>query len=114
VTSTSGLLEDLNLAGDNYTDLIESNFIAGAMLARTINETFPGVQFDKDYLYGTMFGQLLQENIETSLYTSSSNLIDPSSQQAAVMSVGQGGPYQINNYDVDLFAGDTRPQDTRS
>jgi hypothetical protein len=109
VTSTSGLLEDLNLAGDNYTDLIESNFIAGAMLARTINETFPGVQYDKDYLYGTMFGQLLQENIETSLYTSSSNLIDPSSQQAAVMSVGQGGPYQINNYDVDLFAGGYAP-----
>ena len=109
VTSTSGLLEDLNLAGDNYTDLIESNFIAGAMLARTINETFPGVQFDKDYLYGTMFGQLLQENIETSLYTSNSNLIDPSSQQAAVMSVGQGGPYQINNYDVDLFAGGYTP-----
>jgi hypothetical protein len=43
VTSTSGLLEDLDLAGDNYTDLIESNFIDGAMLARTINETFSGV-----------------------------------------------------------------------
>ncbi len=109
VTSTSGLLEYLNLGGDNYTDLIESNFIAGAMLARTINETFPGVQFDKDYVYGTMFGQLLQENIETSLYTATSNLIDPSSLQAAVMSVGQGGPYQINNYDVDLFAGGYTP-----
>jgi hypothetical protein len=109
ITSTSGLLEDLNLAGDNYTDLIESNFVAGAMLARTVNETFPGVQFNKDYLYGTMFGQLLQENLETSLYTSSSNLIDPSSLQAAVMSVGQGGPYQINNYDVDLFAGGYTP-----
>jgi hypothetical protein len=109
ITSTSGLLEDLDLAGDNYTDLIESNFIAGAMLARTIEETFPGVQFNNDYLYGTMFGQLLQENIETSLYTHTSNLIDPSPLQAAVMSVGQGGPYQINNYDVDLFAGGYAP-----
>jgi hypothetical protein len=110
VTSTTGLLEDLSLAGDNYTDLIASNFIAGVMLGHTIGEDFPGVQFNKDYLYGTMFGQLLQENIETSLYSASSTLIDPSPLQAAVMGAGQGGPFQINNYDVDLFNGGYSPQ----
>ena len=110
ITSTAGLLEDLNLSGGPYNDLIASNFIAGVMLGRTIDEVFPGVQYDKDYLYGTMFGQLLQENIETSLYTPTSVLIDPSALQAAVMGVGQGGPYQINNYDVDLFYGSYAPQ----
>ncbi len=110
ITSTSGLTESLSLAGNNYTDLIESNFIAGAMLGRTVNEVFPGVQFNKDYLFGTMFGQLLQENIETSLYSAGTNEIDPSADQAAVMGVGQGGPYQINNYDVDLFEGGYTPQ----
>jgi hypothetical protein len=110
ITSTSGLLEFLNLSGDAYTDLIASNFIAGVMLGRTIGEALPGVQFNKNYLYGTMFGQLLQENIETALYTPSSTLIDPSPLQAAVMGPGQGGPYQINNYDVDLVNGSYAPQ----
>ena len=110
VTSTSGLLESLSLAGDNYTDLIMSNYVAGVMLGHTLGEVYPGLQFNKDYLYGTMLGQLLQENIETSLYSDATNLIDPSSQQSAVMSAGQGGPYQINNYDADLVNGGYSPQ----
>lgn len=94
---------------ENYTDLILSNIIAGVMTGHLIEEEYPGIQFDKDYLYGTMLGQLLQENIETELYQSSSNLIDPSSDQQAVMGAGQGGPYQINNYAVDLVSGTYAP-----
>ena len=109
VSSTQGLLEDLSLAGDNYTDLIESNYVAGVMLGHVLGEFSPGLQFDKDYLYGTMLGQLLQENIETSLYSAATTAIDPSSQQSAVMSAGQGGPYQINNYDADLVNGGYAP-----
>ncbi len=95
----------MTLDGDNYDDLILSNLIAGVMLGHLVQEGEPGIQYNRDYLYGSIFGQLLQENIETSLYTSTSDLIDPSPLQAPVMSVGQGGPYQINNYTADMVNG---------
>ena len=110
ITNPAKAQDSLSLAGDNYTDLIMSNYIGGALLGRTLNELYPGLQFDKDYLYGTLWGQLLQENIETTLYTAGQELIDPSPLQQAVMGVGQGGPYQINNYDVDMVAGSYTPQ----
>jgi hypothetical protein len=102
--------DTLTLTGDNYTDLIMSSYIGGVLLGRNLNELYPGLQFNKDYLYGTLWGQLLQENIDTSLYVAGQPLIDPSSQQQAVMGVGQGGPFQINNYDVDLVYGSYAPQ----
>lgn len=101
--------DSLTLDGNNYTDLIESNIIAGVMTGHLIEEYYPGILFDKDYLYGSILGQLLQENIETQAYEGSSNLIDPSPNQAAVMGAGQGGPYQINNYAVDMVAGTYTP-----
>ncbi len=107
----AGVAEDqIVLNGGNYDDLIMSNVIAEVMYGHLIGEGYPGVQFNKDYLIGSIFGQLLQENIETELYQASSDLIDPSSLQQAVMAVGQGGPYQINNYAVDLVAGTYAPQ----
>jgi hypothetical protein len=66
--------------------------------------------FDEDYLYGSIFGQLLQENLDTELYTQSSPLIDPSPLQQAVMGTGQGGPYQINNYAADMVYGTYEPK----
>ncbi len=110
IKSRSKAADSLNLAGDNYTDLIMSNYVAGAVLGRTLTELYPGVQFDKNYLYGSLWGQLLQENIDTTLYTDNQDLIDPSPLQQAVMGVGQGGPYQINNYDLDLVYGSYTPQ----
>jgi hypothetical protein len=103
--------ETLSLSGGNYTDLIMSNIIAGVMYGHLIQEyaAVPGIQYNKDYLYGSIMAQLLQENIATEDYVSSSNLIDPSSDQQAVMSVGQGGPYQINNYAIDMVAGSYTP-----
>lgn len=100
----------MTLDGDNYDDLILSNLVAGAMLGHLVEEGKPGIQFNRDYLYGSIFGQLLQENIETSLYTNTTDLIDPSPLQAPVMSVGQGGPYQINNYTADMVNGSYQPQ----
>lgn len=102
--------DSLILTGDNYTDLIMSNLIAGVMLGHLINEFTPGVQFNKDYLYGSIFAQLLQENIATQYYSKSSTLIDPSPDQQGVMGTGQGGPYQINNYAADMVAGTYQPQ----
>jgi hypothetical protein len=101
--------DSLTLTGDNYTDLIMSNVIAGVMYGHLVQEYYPGIQFNKDYLYGSLFGQLLQENIETQLYSASSNLIDPAPDQQAVMGAGQGGPYQINNYAIDMVAGSYAP-----
>ena len=103
--------DTLTLDGGNFTDLIMSNMIAGVMYGHLIQEyvPVPGVQFNKDYLYGSLFAQLLQENIATEDYQSSSNLIDSAAEQQAVMAAGQGGPYQINNYAVDLVAGGTAP-----
>jgi hypothetical protein len=103
--------DSLVLDGDNFTDLIMSNIIAGVMYGHLVQEyvPVPGVQFNKDYLYGSVMGQLLQENLATQDYQSTSNLVDPSPDQQAVMGAGQGGPYQINNYAVDLVAGSTAP-----
>ncbi len=101
--------DQIVLTGGNYNDLIMSNFIAGVMYGHLIQEYTPGMQFNKDYLYGSIMGQLLQENLATEYYTNTSNLIDPSSTQQAVMGVGQGGPYQINGYAMDFVAGSYTP-----
>jgi hypothetical protein len=99
----------MSLDGDTYTDLILSNLTAGVMYGHLIQKATPGILFSKDYLYGSILGQLLQENIATQLYTKGSTLLAPSSLQAAVMGVGQGGPYQINNYAADMVAGTYAP-----
>jgi hypothetical protein len=108
-TSPTAAQDILVLTGDNYTDLIISNLIAGVMYGHLITELTPGIQFNADYLYGSIFGQLLQENLATEYYTNSSSLLDPSSDQQAVMGTGQGGPYQINNYAADMVAGTYAP-----
>lgn len=106
-----GTAEDsLTLDGGNYTDLIMSNVIAGVMYAHLIQEGFPGTQLNRDYLVGSLMGQLLQENIATEDYVDTSTLIDPSPDQQAVMGAGQGGPYQINNYAVDMVSGTYTPE----
>ena len=69
--------DTLSLAGDNYTDLIASNYVAGVMYGHLIEKSSPGMLFDKDYLYGSIFGQLLQENLDTELYSQSSDLDRP-------------------------------------
>ncbi len=97
------------LDGDTYTDLILSNLTAGVMYGHLIQKATPGVLFSKDYLYGSILAQLLQENIATQLYTKGSTQLAPSPLQAAVMGAGQGGPYQINNYAADMVGGGYAP-----
>ncbi|WP_424032935.1 fibronectin type III domain-containing protein [Methylocella sp.] len=102
--------DTLALTGGNYDDLIMSNIIAGVMYGHIVEEGYPGIRFNKDYLIGSIFAQLLQENTATYYYQAGDNRIDPSPNQQAVMGAGQGGPYQINNYAVDLVAGSYAPQ----
>jgi hypothetical protein len=106
--STPG--DSLKLDGDAFTDLIMSNFVAGAMYGHLIDTYTPGMKFDRDYLYGSIFAQLLQENLATEDYVASSSLIDSSPDQQAVMGAGQGGPYQINNYAADMVYGTYSPK----
>jgi hypothetical protein len=101
--------DSIVLDGDRYTDLIVSNFVAGALYGHLIVSHSPGIRFQKDYLYGSIFGQLLQENLATNLYDPSSPLIDSAADQQAVMGMGQGGPYQINNYAADMVYGGYAP-----
>lgn len=101
--------DSLVLTGDNYTDLVMSNLLAGVMYGHLIQRYTPGQQFQKDYLYGSVLGQLLQENLATQYYSAGSDLIDPNPNQQAVMGAGQGGPYQINNYAVDMVGGTYAP-----
>jgi hypothetical protein len=101
--------DSMKLDGDNFTDLIMSNIVAGVMYGHLVDEYYPGIPYEKDYLYGSVLGQLLQENLETQLYQASGNLIAPSKDQQAVMGAGQGGPYQINNYAADMVSGTYAP-----
>jgi hypothetical protein len=110
-TNNNGQIGDfMTLDGDNYTDLIMANIIAGVMYGHLLKEVTPGIQFNQDYLYGSIMAQLLQENIATEYYTNTSLVIDSSPNQQSVMGAGQGGPYQINNYAVDMVAGTYAPQ----
>ena len=64
------------------------------MYGHLVRERTPAILFDEDYLYGSIFGQLLQENLATQLYARSSTLIDSSPDQQAVMGAGQGGRHR--------------------
>ncbi len=93
--------EALVLDEGNYNDLIMSNYVAGALLGHLVrnNEKYGKIKFSRDYLYGSIFGQLLQENISTSSYSPSTNWINTdASIREILLSPGQGGPYQINDY----------------
>jgi hypothetical protein len=86
----------------NFTDLLTSNYVAGALIGRMISDTYPGVQFNKDYLYGTLFAQLLQESNGANNYSNvgprQNWIIQDPATLAPLMAATQGGPYQINSY----------------
>jgi|GEM_PF-3140090 len=88
----------------NYTDLVMSNYIAGVLLGQLIKETplYANIRFNKDYIYGTILSQLLQENIDTTGYSSASDDINPPSTKGMILASGQGGPYQLNDYSKRL------------
>lgn len=97
----SGNVEKISLS-NNYTDLIISNYVSGAVLGDMMREKYPSVHFNRDYVYGTAFAQLLQENINTSTYVSSSEYINTQAERKTLLAAGQGGPYQLNDYSKRL------------
>lgn len=98
----SGNVEKLTIT-NNYTDLFISNYVAGALLGHLMHQKFPKLNFNRDYIYGTVFGQLLQENINTSNYSNTTDWINPvDNERNSLLNSGQGGPYQINDYSKRL------------
>ena len=98
----------IDLGAVKITDLLISNYIAGALLGRLVSEQYPGVVFNRDYLYGTLFAQLLNENEAPGVgpyYDNSSDWINPPSTRGGILAAGSGGPYQINNYGIRNAAG---------
>jgi len=83
-----------------FTNLIMSNYVAGALLGHLMNESPQAdkITYQKDYLYGSILGQLLQENLQTQAYESGSSFINPPQNYPTLMGAGQGGPYQLNDY----------------
>lgn len=92
--------------------VILSNLIAGVLYGHLIHETYPLLHYEDDMLYGTLFGQLLQESgltgdVNTHFVPGDpSQLIHNTAYAGQLLSPGQGGPYQINDYSKRLPATD--------
>lgn len=97
----AGNIEKIQLT-NNFTDLIISNYVAGAVLGHMMQEKYPALHFNRDYIYGTAFAQLLQENINTATYVNSSDYINTQAERRTLLAAGQGGPYQLNDYSKRL------------
>ncbi|MBY7735192.1 chitin-binding protein [Francisella philomiragia] len=100
---------DLFTTNTEYANtVIMSNTIAGVMYGYLIKQKYPDMKFNKDYLYGSLIGQLMQESDMTTQINTNfePNNPDQSIQNKTysdiLLSVGQGGPYQINDYSKRL------------
>ncbi len=107
VDKSAGNIERLDLSEAKFQPLILSNLVAGVLLAHMIDETYPGYQFDRPYVYGSLFGQLLQENISTAGFPGG-RFINDEVQRGQLLAPGQGGPYQLNDYSKRLPGVDTK------
>ena len=85
-----------------------SNTIAGVMYGQLIKQKYPDLKFNKDYLYGSLIGQLMQESDMTTQINTNfkpndpDQLIQNQTYAGILLSPGQGGPYQINDYSKRL------------
>ncbi|MGF1741847.1 hypothetical protein L4C34_12360 [Vibrio profundum] len=97
---------DIFHLGTPYANtVIMSNLIGGVMYGHLLHEKYPELQFNKDYLYGTILGQLMQEGgLEDAVINkdfdpdAATQAINNPTTKGIYLSVGQGGPYQINDY----------------
>ena len=97
--------EYIDLSNPVYTNLILSNYVAGVLYGHMLQESnnVPNFTSEQKYLYGSLFAQLLQENVATESYDGG-DFINSASTRANLLKPGQGGPYQINNYSVRIPA----------
>ncbi len=103
ISAYAGKYEKFDLANPNSETLILSNYIAGGLLGLMIDTKYPGWHYNKDYIDGSLFAQLLQENIDTNAYPGGVD-INPPTEKKELLAPGQGGPYQLNDYSKRLPA----------
>ena len=89
--------------------IILSNFVAGVMYSHLVRSTYNGIQMNDDYFIGSLIGQLLQESgLDKELInadfnaSADSQFINNPTEKGILLSIGQGGPYQINDYSMRL------------
>jgi hypothetical protein len=91
----------------SYLPLHLSNWISGVtlgqMLKNTWNWPLDNGKIKKEYVYGTLIGQLFQESAPDT----SPKFVEGGSinSDPTLLNVGQGGPYQLNDYSKQLPPG---------
>jgi hypothetical protein len=96
---------------DVHQDLVIANFVAGAVYAHLLTSDYPTLNFDKGYLEGSLFAQLLQESgadTYPAAKASGGSYIDQPADKWTLKGQG-GGPYQINNYAIRGYWGGLGP-----
>merc|ERR1719321_2632257 len=93
-----------NLAKDaaSYLPMHLANWNAGILLGHMIEDVWgwPLTKTNREYVYGTLFGQLFQESSPSEDPADiAKNIINP---DPALLNPGQGGPYQLNDYSKQL------------
>merc|ERR550514_83414 len=92
-------------AEDPMTKLHLSNFSAGVLLSHMINKKYniKPENTDKEYIYGSVWGQMFQESGgDMKKEWLSQNFIDSELARKSLIGLGQGGPYQINDYSIRM------------
>ncbi|MGB0893359.1 MAG: hypothetical protein ACPGUD_03055 [Parashewanella sp.] len=95
-------------------NVIMANLVAGSMYRYLVHTQYPQIQVNSDYLVWSLLGQLLQESGLSANQinqqfdaTAAKQAIHNPTYSSILLSVGQGGPYQINDYSKKLpFASD--------
>lgn len=99
----------LNTPSGYANEVIISNLIAGTLYSYLVEKKYPEVNFNKEYLVGSILSQLLQEaglsdsriNPDYSAEAKKQPIHEPN-YASSLLAVGQGGPYQINDYNKRL------------
>ncbi|MBU2899318.1 hypothetical protein [Vibrio hepatarius] len=102
-------IDVFNLNTPYATDVVISNLIAGTLYSYLVEKKYPEVHFNKEYLVGSILSQLLQEaglsdsriNPDYSAEAEKQAIHEPG-YASQLLAVGQGGPYQINDYSKRL------------
>ncbi|RSD32469.1 hypothetical protein [Vibrio pectenicida] len=106
---TQTTIDLFNLNTPYATDVVISNLIAGTLYSYLVEKKYPEVHFNKEYLVGSILSQLLQEagladsriNPDYSAEAKKQAIHEPG-YASQLLAVGQGGPYQINDYNKRL------------
>ncbi|WP_185759837.1 hypothetical protein [Vibrio pectenicida] len=106
---TQTTIDVFNLNTPYATDVVISNLIAGTLYSYLVEKKYPEVHFNQEYLVGSILSQLLQEaglsdsriNPEYSASAKKQAIHEPN-YASQLLAVGQGGPYQINDYNKRL------------